>query len=243
MMLDIVLTAALMLLVALLNRFLNLNNFALQNLVELIPLFLLALRLWYNRPRNYLYMQGMINRNIKYEMMIKVEECDIDKDFYDQLCKKIRQMYGTKTGREVKKSEGPYLWSAYLEVDATLIELTYKLEEGNLFIEAKAKTKFRHFVRDVERVIDCLAEVFARSECKCNKQLIGIKITYMNRKREDMQNPFLSKFFAKFEKIIIKLQYNAKYGSRFVIDNSGVNVTGTNLNSIKQDLKKEMLLF
>ena len=100
MMLDIVLTAVLMLLVALLNRFLNLNNFALQNLVELIPLFLLALRLWYNRPRNYLYMQGMINRNIKYEMMIKVEECDIDKAFYDQLCKKIRQMYDLSLDRK-----------------------------------------------------------------------------------------------------------------------------------------------
>ena len=90
MMLDIVLTVILILIAALFNQFLNLDHIVLQNLIELIPLFILTLRLLYNCPRNYMYMLGMVNRNIKYTMTIKVEECDIDKVFYYQLCKKIK---------------------------------------------------------------------------------------------------------------------------------------------------------
>ena len=242
-MLDIILTVGLILLAALLNNFLNLDNVVLQSIIELIPLVILTLRLMYNCPRNYMYILGMTNRNVKYVMTIKVEECDIDKSFYYKLCKKIKQMYDTKSGKEIRKNEGVYLWNSYLEVDAALIELTYNVEEGNLYIETKSKTKFRNFVHDVERVMDCLSELFSESECRCNKELINIKIGYMNKNREDIQNPFLTKFFAQFDKMTIKLQYEAKGGSRFVIDNNGVNVTGINLNSIKTDIKKEMLLF
>ena len=53
----------------------------------------------------------------------------------------------------------------------------------------------------------------------------------------------MKKFFAKFNKMIMNLRYTAFYGSVFTLTNNGISVIGSDLMSIKRDIKKEMLLF
>lgn len=85
--------------------------------------------------------------------------------------------------------------------------------------------------------------LFAISSNQYNQSLINIRLWYLNKSQEEVFNPFMKKFFAKFNKMIMNLRYTAFYGSVFTLTNNGISVIGSDLMSIKRDIKKEMLLF
>jgi len=79
-MLDIILNIVLIIASALLYIFLNLSDAVLECLIEMIPVVILTIRLWWNKPKRYLYVTGMLNKIVKYTMVIRLEQCDLDKE-------------------------------------------------------------------------------------------------------------------------------------------------------------------
>lgn len=240
---EIIFTLVLLLVSALLNHFSPIPNAIIENLVELVPLIMLTGCLWWNHPRNYMYVIGIFNRNVKYQFSIKLENCDIDQSFFDKICENIKNIYGNNNGKKVKETKGTFRWQVYLEIDATIVELEYDLENRNLYVDAKAKTRYRYFINDIEKITDKLRTLFAISSNQYNQSLINIRLWYLNKSQEEVFNPFMKKFFAKFNKMIMNLRYTAFYGSVFTLTNNGISVIGSDLMSIKRDIKKEMLLF
>ena len=240
---DIILTILLIGISALLSSFLDLDNAALETLIEMIPLFILTFRLWYNCPRNYMYLLGFVNRNVKYHLTIKLEDCEISPEFYEMLSNSFKDIYQNQSGRTIRHSMGDYLWSTYFEVEASLIEVTFNLNDDSLYIETKCKTKFRSFINDVERILTNTAIQFSKDHSTYGRQLINIKLGYLNRKQKDIPNPFLMKFFSGFNNTIFNFQYKTKNGSKFTVNNGGVSIIGDNISQIKNDIRKEMLLF
>lgn len=241
-MIDIVLTVLMLILSIVLSLTLDLEMAALEQLVEMIPLLVLALRLMYNQPRVYMYTLGMFNRNVKYTLSIKLENCDIDKGFYNEFCNSFKSMYDKCQAREIKRNEGAYLWSVYFELDATLIEITFDNEQRNFNIETKSKTRFKLFIDEIGKITDIITLRFASSSFQYDEELIDIKIDF-KKKGIGGENPFLVKYFKNFNNAQINIQYVATNESCIEIDNSGIRFTGNSLNAIKKDLKKEMLLF
>lgn len=242
-MLDIIITVMMIIASGLLGSFLHLNNAVIEALINLIPLFILSLRLWFNMPRNYFHVIGVINRNIQYLMVIRLEDTVINVDYYDKLCDNLRNYTNSGSGKLIKNSKGQYKWSSYIEVDACLIEIEYDLESENLYIETKSKTKFRNFLCDVENISEKLLSMFSESTNRYSNELINIKIEYLNRKNSHKENPFFTKFFDKFKDMNMDLRYRSSNGSIFKINNKGINVSSESLLNIKNDIKKEMLLF
>lgn len=242
-MFDIILTIILIILSIVISTILNLKNAALQALIDLIPLVILTIRLWYNRPRNYIRMLGIINRNIKYHMTIKLEGCHIDNNFYIKIRDEFLGLYGKKSGKIISQNIGEYLWKSYLEIDSCLIEVNYSMEDGCIYFETKSKTKFRNFINDAGKVISIVSNSFATSCYNHEAEVININLVYLNRNQEDIPHPLITKFLKSFNNMTFRMKYNGKNGSSIEISNRGVIISGNNLNDIKRDIRYEMLLF
>ena len=241
-MIDIILTAVMLIISVILSATLEMKMAALERLIEMVPLFVLAFRLLYNQPRVYMYTLGMFNRNVKYTMSIKLDNCDIDKVFFNKICDSFKSIYDKQQTREIKRNEGRYLWNVYLELDATLIEVTYNDEQGTFNIEAKSKTKFKLFIDEVGKITDSINSNFSSCSFKYDEEFIDIKIEF-KKKGLGRENPFLAKYFKSFNQAQMNIQYIATNESTVEINNKGVRIVSDNLNAIKKDLKKEMLLF
>lgn len=242
-MFDIILTIILVILSIVISTILNLENAALQALIELVPIAIITIRLWYNRPRNYIRLLGVVNKNIKYHMTIKLEECNIDNSFYLNLRDELLGLYGKKNGKVINQNTGEYLWRSYLEIDSCLIEINYNLEDGCMYFETKSKTKFRNFINDVGKVIMIISNLFSSDCCNHETEVISIDLVYLSRNQEDIKHPLISKFFEGFNNMSFRMKYNGKQGSLIEISNRGVNISGNNLDDIKKDIRNEMLLF
>lgn len=242
-MFDIILTIILIILSIVISTVLNLKNAALQALIDLIPLVIVTIRLWYNRPRNYIRMLGIINRNIKYHMTIKLEGCHIDNNFYIKIRDELLELYGKKSGKIINQNIGDYLWKSYLEIDSCLIEVNYNLEDGSMYFETKSKTKFRNFINDARKVIMIVSNSFSTSCYNHEAEIININIVYLTKNQEDIPHPLIAKFFKSFNNMIFKMKYHGKNGSSIEISNKGVSISGNNLTNIKRDIRYEMLLF
>lgn len=242
-MFDLILTIVLLLITALINIFLPIQNVIIENIINLFPIIILSIRIWYNRPRNYMYLLGFINKNVKYSMTIKMENCDITESFYDKLTFHLKNLYDKSNGRIIKSNKGNYTWQQYLEVDSTLIEIIFNREMDDLYIETKAKTKFKNFIYDVEEIINKVLELFSSSCYNYDKETIEIKIRYLDRQQKEIYNPMLNKFFDNFDSLVMNLKYTTKKGTKFSITNAGIDIIGKNLKCIKNDIRHEMLLF
>jgi len=241
-MLDIILNIVLIIASALLYIFLNLSDAVLECLIEMIPVVILTIRLWWNKPKRYLYVTGMLNKIVKYTMVIRLEQCDLDKEDYVDLCEKIRNIYGEEIGKIVSENLGEFLWKTYIEVDAGLVELNYNLETGDLYIETKSKIRFRNFIKDVEKISSIVLTFFAESTSSYFKEIVNITISYLKKNKEGIANPFVSKFYGEFNKPVMDFRYQTLNESKIEINNQSICIVGNDIRKVNMDIKKEMLL-
>lgn len=186
---------------------------------------------------------SFINRNIKYKINIKLDDCDINRSFYDLLCEDLKKIYGKSAGKIINKDIGTLQWKSFLSINASIVEVTYNTEQYFINIEMESKTKLRYFIEDAQQLLSTISRNFSKCECKHSNETIFIYIKFICKNQNEIKNPFVDKYYSKFNDVIFRMKYRAKHGSKFEITDYGINISGEKLDNVKKDLKNEMLLF
>lgn len=239
-MFDLILNILLIIIVILMSIFLDLDNGAIECLIEMIPLVILSVRFWLNTPKVYLHIMTLTKRVIKYSTTIMFQ-CSIDREMFNSICERIKTMYGQDEGANILSVENDgCLYKRSMEIDACLVTVSY--ENDNLYIETSSKTFFRAFYKDVQKLSEVISTCFAESNNKIERKLAEIKINYLGRKDNRITNPFVNNFYGKFDEVFLEMSYKTKNKTKITINNQCIIFNGIEINLILNDIKKEMLL-
>lgn len=216
-------------------------SFALQSISVFIPTFVM----WKNTPKHYLKFLSLKKKDIKYTYIIRITTCyKLTPDEFEVIKSTLlsfNDKYKGNTKRIITSRTTELLLSAVFEVDTTIIDLNYDVEDCALLVETNGRLSYNSFINRIKLINDKL--IAALSKTEYDNMLACLKIDFSSLEDSDARNPFVKKIFEGFGQKIISIRYIAKGGSQVSITNDSIELLSDSLNSISDDFLNELSLF
>lgn len=225
-------------------KMLNLEDVALQNCIDAIPVIIPTFIMWKNSPKNYLKFIMLFRKNITYTYTAKVSSCDISPDEFrdiNEYLKKFNDKYGGNSKKVLSCDIDDCVYTSILEVDSTFIKLHYNIESGVLLIESTAKLLYRVFIDRIQLINDALNK--ATTKYCFSELLISLKLDFISDNESESRNPFIEKVFTGFSKKIISICYRAANNSEVRISNHTIEFLSNSISNLNKDIRSELTLF
>ncbi|MBS4535607.1 hypothetical protein GOQ29_08215 [Clostridium sp. D2Q-14] len=213
--------------------------------LNLIPIAIPTIYMWYNAPKNYLKIMSIFNTNVKYEFNISIKDVIISENHFKNLVKSLTELDYSNEGRVVTDSYGKLMFKSNIQVNAGTIELEYYISNKTIILKTKSIAKYKFFFDFAENILNKVLNLFGSNVGVCynNDNILSkIKITFIDKKKVDTKNPFWKKIFHGFNKKIISFTYQGKNNSKILISNDSIELTNSDIKCIKEDIKSELKL-
>lgn len=215
-------------------------NFLLQSIPVIIPTFIM----WKNTPKHYLKFLSLKKKDIKYTYTIRIATCKLDPDEFEAIKNALlsfNDKYKGNTKRVITSRTTDLLLSSVFEVDTTIIDLNYYIEDCTLLVKTSGRLSYNVFISRIRLINDKL--IAALSKAKYDNLLACLKIDFSSLEDGDARNPFVKKIFEGFGQKIVSIKYIAKGESQVSITNHSIELLADSLNSISEDFLNELSLF
>jgi len=223
----------------------DIQNAALSYIVNIIPIIIPTFALWKYTPRNYLKFMSLKSNNISYDLTLKLSECPLDINGFKEVRNTLMNIYNNMSdGRILNENLGEILYISTIEIDTTLIELRYNINMQELFISSRDKIKYKLFFKVSQSLLSSLQSIFTSRDRYYETILINLKISFKDDTIDcDCRNPFSQKIFSGFQNKLVSFKYETKNKSLVEISNNNINFVSDNLDTINDDIRKELTFF
>lgn len=249
---DLLLATIIIFCVFIITLFIPINNKALEALVSSVPVIIPTLIMWARIPKNYLKFMSIKSVNVKYQIDIKIEQCFLSEVHFLEARQNLLKLDQTNKGRILKSSIGEEIMLSLLEIDTAIVELRYHQDAQTLYIKTESNIKYKLFFHIAKRLLVEINSTFTSNKgLYYNKENVMTKIRIVfidNIRNTDVSrvyssNPFWKELFQGFKNKLVDFKYETKNGNIVVISNDIIEFIGNDIESISQDIQKELTLF
>lgn len=241
---ELIITSLLAVGIFILGEILNADDATLNFLFNFIPVLIPTIVMWKNTPKNYLKFVALRRKDIKYTYTVKISNCDINPQKFKSMQQQMlsfNDKYKGNTKKVLTYSEDDLLYSTIIDVNTTILEINYYVENQKLLLSSCNSTTYRTFLTRIQLINDSL--ICALQDIEYQGILINLKVEYLTLDDEETRNPFVAKIFNGFKSKIISLRYKAQNGTEIIISNHCIEFLSSSLMCLIKDIKKEFQLF
>lgn len=220
---------------------LNLKNATLNFLFQTIPVIIPTFIIWKNKPRNFLKLMIFKKRDIKFSYEVKISQCNLNCTNFDNIVKTLLHFDCVINGNQyniIHNTKDDLLFSAYINVDTTDVQIDYYIESKTLCIHSSDMISYNVFIKRIKLLNNSLNE--SLSSIIYKNILIKLKIDFLSTIKKECRNPFVQKIFDGFNKKIVSLTYIGKNSSHVTITNNSIEFLANNIDSINYDIVSEL---
>lgn len=242
---ELIITTVSIVIVYVLTKIITINNDIIKELLNLIPIIIPTTFMWLRLPKNYLKFMYFKSINIKYQIDIRLDECNINLNNFKELRKHLLGLDQTNESRILKENFGKLIYLSTIEVNTGIIDLAYYVEDQNLIIQSKDKIKYKLFFKVAEDIFTETNKMFVKEEngsYNSENTKARIRIQFIDKNETDSKNPFWEKIFFQFKNKIVNFTYQTSNNNNILISTDLIDISGNDLRDINDDIKKELTL-
>lgn len=243
---ELIITTIAILIASFASIYYDLNNKVLNSIIDLIPIAIPTVYMWYNTPKNYLKIMSIKRTNVQYEFYVSIKDVLIKEKHFKHLIRSIIDLDYNNKGKVVNNSYGPYIFKSDVKLNSAIIEVVYNVSNSTLILKAESIANYNLFFDFADNILKNILALFGNNEglrYKNENVISKVKINFIDKKNTDTKNPFWKKIFGQFNKKIINFTYQGKNNSKVLISNDSIEITNNNIKSIKKDIKSELKFF
>ncbi|WP_460293762.1 hypothetical protein [Clostridium tertium] len=230
-------------------HFLNLEDSTASLLLSLLPVAIVTISYYYNKPKIYMKILTSIKarNNVKFKFK-HYSVLDFDEDmnfnkFINMYIEELKKDYPVKI---IDSEKGKLHSRINLDVDCIMYELNYNPETSEFNLSINSKITFKLFIREISKVAKVFREIAIKNRSIAFESSINsINIEFLNvYEGNEVKNPLFNKIYSDFTVINAMLKYKTKRNTIVELNNNSISFLSKNdIYDFVEDIRKQMALF
>lgn len=235
--------------IIIIGHFLNLGESTASLLLSLLPVAILTISYYFNKPKIYMKILTSIKARNNIKLKFKhysILDFDQNMDFNKFMKMYIEELEKDSPVKIVDSEKGDLISKINLNVDFIIYEFNYNRETSELNLSINTKITFKLFIREINKVAKVFREIASKNRSIAFENSINsINIEFLKvYEGTDIKNPLFKKLYSDFTVINAILKYKTKRNTIVELNNNSISfISKKDIYDFVEDTRKQMALF